>query len=128
MVLSRSIRCLECASHQSIEDSHTDIATLMRRMIRDDLRRGMQEKDILEKLRTEYGDGVLYSPPMDFVGGAALWLLPAACIAGFLGVTWMQRRPPQLGARVAGRAAASGDAGFVRPRYEGEDEKERVTH
>ncbi|CAI5954592.1 unnamed protein product [Closterium sp. NIES-65] len=74
-VLSSKVRCVECG-HQSIEESNADVAIFMRKMIRDELRAGRQEGEILESLKSEYGDSVVYSPPFHGAS-AALWLTPS---------------------------------------------------
>ncbi|CAI7890814.1 unnamed protein product [Closterium sp. NIES-53] len=73
-VLSSKVRCVECG-HQSIEESNADVAVFMRKMIRDELRAGRREGEILEALKGEYGDSVVYSPPFHGAS-AALWLTP----------------------------------------------------
>ncbi|CAI5980764.1 unnamed protein product [Closterium sp. NIES-64] len=84
-VLSSKVRCVECG-HQSIEESNADVAIFMRKMIRDELRAGRQEGEILESLKSEYGDSVVYSPPFHGAS-AALWLTPVN-ISGLSEFTW----------------------------------------
>ncbi|KAG4179044.1 hypothetical protein ERO13_A10G081800v2 [Gossypium hirsutum] len=72
--ISHNVRCTECGS-QSIEDSQADIAILLRKLIRDEIRSGKSDKEIYRKLEEEYGETVLYAPKFD-LQTAALWLSP----------------------------------------------------
>ncbi|XP_024370972.1 cytochrome c-type biogenesis CcmH-like mitochondrial protein isoform X2 [Physcomitrium patens] len=72
--ISHNVRCLECG-HQSIEESAADIAVRLRKVIRDDIRAGKTDNEIYERLTTEYGETILYSPAFD-AQTAVLWLGP----------------------------------------------------
>ncbi|KAL9304456.1 hypothetical protein ACSQ67_021719 [Phaseolus vulgaris] len=81
--ISHNVRCTECGS-QSIEDSQADIAILLRKLIRDEIRAGKSDKEIFKKLEDDFGETVLYTPKFD-MQTAALWLSPvlvAAVAAG----------------------------------------------
>ncbi|KAG5533833.1 hypothetical protein RHGRI_027886 [Rhododendron griersonianum] len=62
--ISHNVRCTECGS-QSIEDSQADIAILLRKLIRDEIRGGKSDKDIYKKLEDDFGETVLYAPKFD---------------------------------------------------------------
>ncbi|XP_050234121.1 cytochrome c-type biogenesis CcmH-like mitochondrial protein [Mercurialis annua] len=83
--ISHNVRCTDCGS-QSIEDSQADIAILLRKLIRDDIRAGKSDKEIFKKLEDEYGETVLYAPKFD-LQTAALWLSPLL-VAGAAGGVW----------------------------------------
>lgn len=105
-VLSTRLRCIECG-HQSIEDSNADAAVFMRRMIRQQLREGQREPAILDALKLQFGDSVVYSPP--FQGAtAALWLTPVALLGTAAVVSVWRRRSsrPTSAAAAASLAAA----------------------
>ncbi|KAL2621192.1 hypothetical protein R1flu_001397 [Riccia fluitans] len=88
--ISHNVRCVECG-HQSIEESQADIAVKLRRVIRDELRKGKSDKEIYNKLTTEYGETVLYSPKFD-AQSAVLWLLPVMTVGAIAGVTLYRGR------------------------------------
>ncbi|KAF7133433.1 hypothetical protein RHSIM_Rhsim09G0202300 [Rhododendron simsii] len=78
--ISHNVRCTECGS-QSIEDSQADIAILLRKLIRDEIRAGKSDKAIYKKLEDDFGATVLYAPKFD-LQTAALWLSPIIAVAG----------------------------------------------
>ncbi|GAB2269386.1 hypothetical protein Dimus_004305 [Dionaea muscipula] len=90
--ISHNVRCTECGS-QSIEDSQADIAILLRKLIRDEIRSGKSDKEIFKKLEEDYGETVLYKPKFD-MQTAALWLSPLL-IAGVAGGAWAYKRHRQ---------------------------------
>ncbi|XP_057528000.1 cytochrome c-type biogenesis CcmH-like mitochondrial protein [Amaranthus tricolor] len=90
--ISHNVRCTECGS-QSIEDSQADIAILLRKLIRDEIRSGKSDKEIYKKLEDEFGETVLYAPKFD-LQTAALWLSPVL-IAGVAAGGWAYRKHRQ---------------------------------
>ncbi|THU49186.1 hypothetical protein C4D60_Mb06t06900 [Musa balbisiana] len=87
--ISHNVRCTECGS-QSIEDSQADVAILLRKLIRDEVRAGKTDKEIYKKLGEDFGESVLYVPRFD-LQTAALWLSPFL-IAGTAAGAWAYRR------------------------------------
>ncbi|KAL8043240.1 hypothetical protein ABFX02_09G106600 [Erythranthe guttata] len=87
--ISHNVRCTECGS-QSIEDSQADVAVLLRKLIRDELRSGKSDKEIFQKLEDDFGETVLYAPKFD-MQTAALWLSPLF-FAGVAGGIWAYGR------------------------------------
>ncbi|KAK4428112.1 Cytochrome c-type biogenesis CcmH-like mitochondrial protein [Sesamum alatum] len=87
--ISHNVRCTECGS-QSIEDSQADVAILLRKLIRDEIRSGKSDKEIFKKLEDEFGETVLYAPKFD-MQTAALWLSPLL-VAGAAGGIWAYKR------------------------------------
>ncbi|CAI9779981.1 unnamed protein product [Fraxinus pennsylvanica] len=90
--ISHNVRCTECGS-QSIEDSQADIAILLRKLIRDEIRDGKSDKEIYKKLGEEYGETVLYEPKFD-LQTAGLWLSPLL-VAGVAGGMWAYKKHRQ---------------------------------
>ncbi|KAK6125004.1 hypothetical protein DH2020_041278 [Rehmannia glutinosa] len=90
--ISHNVRCTECGS-QSIEDSQADIAILLRKLIRDEIRSGKSDKEIFKKLEDDFGETVLYTPKFD-MQTAALWLSPLL-FAGAAGGVWAYKRYKQ---------------------------------
>lgn len=87
--ISHNVRCIECGS-QSIEDSQADIAILLRKLIRDEIRAGKSDKEIYKKLENDYGETVLYTPKFD-MQTAALWLSPLL-VAGVAVGSWAYKK------------------------------------
>ncbi|XP_038904619.1 cytochrome c-type biogenesis CcmH-like mitochondrial protein [Benincasa hispida] len=90
--ISHNVRCIECGS-QSIEDSQADIAILLRKLIRDEIRSGKTDKEIYKKLENDYGETVLYTPKFD-LQTAALWLSPVL-VAGAAAGVWAYSKHKQ---------------------------------
>ena len=68
--LAEVLRCLVC-QNQNLADSHADLAIDLKNQVREMLRQGMAEKDVIEYLVQRYGDFVLYLPPVKHT----TWLL-----------------------------------------------------
>ena len=68
--LIRETRCLVC-QNQTIADSNADLATDLRRQIREQITAGASDAEIVDYLVSRYGDFVLYRPPMK----PTTWLL-----------------------------------------------------
>ncbi|CAN0891514.1 Cytochrome c-type biogenesis CcmH-like mitochondrial protein [Linum grandiflorum] len=83
--ISHNVRCTECGS-QSIEDSQADIAVLLRKLIREEVKAGKSDKEIFKKLEDEFGETVLYAPKFDWQT-AGIWLSPLL-IVGTAGGIW----------------------------------------
>ncbi|CAI8589231.1 unnamed protein product [Vicia faba] len=90
--ISHNVRCTECGS-QSIEDSQADIAILLRKLIRDEIRTGKSDKEIYKKLEDEFGETILYAPKFD-MQTAALWLSPLL-VAGAAAGAWAYQKHKQ---------------------------------
>ncbi|XP_020227855.1 cytochrome c-type biogenesis CcmH-like mitochondrial protein [Cajanus cajan] len=90
--ISHNVRCTECGS-QSIEDSQTDIAILLRKLIRDEIRSGKSDKEIYKKLEDDFGETVLYTPKFD-MQTAALWLSPILFAGAAAGI-WAYNKHKQ---------------------------------
>ena len=68
--LAEELRCLVC-QNQSLADSHADLAVDLKNQIREKLRQGQSNKEVVDYLVARYGDFVLYRPPVK----ATTWLL-----------------------------------------------------
>jgi cytochrome c-type biogenesis protein CcmH len=71
--LSRELRCLVCRS-ETIADSNAQLASDLRRQLRELIAAGKTDKEILQYMTDRYGDYVLYKPPLV----PRTWLLWAA--------------------------------------------------
>lgn len=59
--LSQELRCLQC-QNQTLADSPSDIAADLRREIREQIKAGKTDKEIVAFLTQRYGDFILYRP------------------------------------------------------------------
>lgn len=74
MDLAAELRCLVC-QNQSLADSHSELATDLRREMRGMAEKGMSDKEIVDFMVSRYGDFVLYRPPFN-AQTLMLWLGP----------------------------------------------------
>lgn len=61
--LSEELRCLVC-QNETLADSRADLAVDLRNQIREQMKAGKTDKEIVAYLTQRYGDFVLYSPPV----------------------------------------------------------------
>ena len=108
MDLASELRCLVC-QNQTLADSNADLAVDLRRQIREQLKAGATERQVVDFLVARYGDFVLYRPPLK-PATVLLWFGPFALLA--LGVFLLVRRirrqgdaAPQLTEAERARAA-----------------------
>ncbi len=93
--LSAQLRCLVC-QNQSLADSHAGLALDLKNQVREQLRTGRDEAQVIDYMTQRYGDFVLYKPPLK----ASTWLLwagPAllAALGLILGLRSVRRSAPQ---------------------------------
>lgn len=63
MNVSKELRCLVC-QNETLADSRADLAVDLRNEIRDQMKAGKSDKEIIAFLTARYGDFVLYRPPV----------------------------------------------------------------
>jgi cytochrome c-type biogenesis protein CcmH len=105
--LAEKLRCLVC-QNQSILDSNAELATDLRRQIREQIAAGRSDDEIVKYMVDRYGDFVLYQPPMKATT-VLLWVGPALLLFGgfFVLIRNLRRRPataPELTAEERERA------------------------
>jgi cytochrome c-type biogenesis protein CcmH len=89
--LSRELRCMVC-QNQSIDDSDAPLARDLRLLVRERLKAGDSDTQILDFLVARYGDFVLLKPRFTS-HTALLWLLPVlVLIAGAATLFALRRR------------------------------------
>ena len=115
--VASELRCLVC-QNQTLADSNAPLAVDLRNQIRERMREGASERDIIGFMVERYGDFVLYRPPFK-VTTLLLWLGPIALmIAGLAALYYRLARrrrevaKRELSGEERARAAAllSGDA------------------
>lgn len=91
--LSKGLRCLVCRN-QSIDDSDAELAKDLRVLVRERLVAGDTDEEILDYVRSRYGDYVLLKPPLNPTT-ALLWFGGPILLLGGGIVAWRQiaRRP-----------------------------------
>ena len=72
--IASELRCLVC-QNQTIADSNADLALDLRNTIREQLKGGASEKEVIGFMVARYGDFVLYNPPLK-ASTVALWAGP----------------------------------------------------
>jgi len=73
--LSEKLRCLVC-QNQSISESNAELAADLRRQIREQIKQGKSDQQIIDFMVQRYGDFVLYKPPVK-MSTLLLWFGPA---------------------------------------------------
>jgi cytochrome c-type biogenesis protein CcmH len=72
--LSKELRCMVC-QNQSIDDSEAALARDLRLLVRDRLKAGDSDQQVLDYLVARYGEFVLLKPPLS-LHTAILWAVP----------------------------------------------------
>ena len=83
--LSKGIRCLVC-QNQSIDDSDSDLAKDLRRIIRKKIIQGDTDNEITQYLVDKYGNFILMKPPL-YQDTYVLWISPLLLM--LVGITIM---------------------------------------
>src|ERR1700740_1996762 len=77
--LSRELRCMVC-QNQSIDDSDAPLARDLRLLVRERLKAGDSDTQVLDFLTARYGQFVLLKPRLGW-DTALLWLAPVVVLA-----------------------------------------------
>ena len=90
--VASELRCLVC-QNQTIADSNADLAQDLRNSIREQLKGGATEQDVIHFMVARYGDFVLYRPPLK-ASTMLLWAGPFLFVAlgAFVLVRFVRRR------------------------------------
>ncbi len=87
--LTEELRCLVC-QNETLAESKADLAEDLRREIRQQMKAGKSDKEIVAFLTARYGDFVLYRPPVKsttyllWFGPFALLIAGVAVLYGYL--------------------------------------------
>jgi cytochrome c-type biogenesis protein CcmH len=106
--LAVELRCLVC-QNQTLADSNAPLAVDLRNQIREQLKAGKSEQDVVDFMVARYGDFVLYRPPLK-ASTVALWTGPFVILVfgAWLLIRRIRSRPaaePQLSEAERERAA-----------------------
>jgi len=107
MMLAAELRCLVC-QNQTIADSSAPLAEDLRNQVREKIRAGQSDAQIIDFMVERYGDFVLYRPPVKATT-LLLWFGPLLLLAagGLVLLRRLRRRPapePELSAAERERA------------------------
>ena len=72
--IAQNIKCLVC-QNQSIDESNSELAKDLKKLIEEKLNDGLDEDQIYTFLRERYGDYILLKPPLN-TNTILLWFLP----------------------------------------------------
>jgi cytochrome c-type biogenesis protein CcmH len=105
--LATELRCLVC-QNQTLADSNAPLAVDLRNQIREQLKSGKSERDVMEYMVARYGDFVLYRPPLKATT-IALWAGPFGflVLGAWILVRLLRRRAPERELSDAERARAA---------------------
>jgi cytochrome c-type biogenesis protein CcmH len=81
--ITAELRCLVC-QNQTIADSQSGLADDLRREVREQLRKGATDEQVVQFMTDRYGDFVRYRPAFK-ASTAVLWVGPAVLLAIGLG-------------------------------------------
>ncbi|HTO50914.1 MAG TPA: cytochrome c-type biogenesis protein [Burkholderiales bacterium] len=118
VAIAEELRCLVC-QNESLAGSRADLAQDLRRQIREQIKQGRSNDEILAYMTDRYGDFVRYRPPLKGKT-LALWVGPFVLLAvAALGLAWYIRGrrtrvaatalSPEEEARVARLLGEAGD-------------------
>ncbi|MFG1397201.1 cytochrome c-type biogenesis protein [Xanthobacter sp. VTT E-85237] len=97
--LSKELRCMVC-QNQSIDDSDAPLAKDLRILVRDRLKAGDSDRQVLDFLVARYGEFVLMRPALSWrnalLWGAPLLVLGAGGLAAYLAIQRRRRATPAL--------------------------------
>ena len=83
MRLAEKLRCLVC-QNQTLAESNADLAVDLRREVKEQIKAGKSDAQIMDYLVQRYGDFVLYQPPFKPIT-VLLWVGPFVLLAIALG-------------------------------------------
>lgn len=105
--LSAELRCLVC-QNQSIDDSNADLAHDLRVLVRERLKAGDSDDEVLDYIVARYGEFVLLKPRFS-LRNLALWGTPVVLLllgGGFMFFSTRRRRPAEQAALTSEEKAA----------------------
>ena len=93
--ISSELRCMVC-QNQSIDDSEAPLARDLRLLVRERLKAGDDDREVVDFLVARYGEFVLLKPRLAW-HTAILWATPAlALLGGLIMILSAMRRRPEI--------------------------------
>jgi cytochrome c-type biogenesis protein CcmH len=102
--ISAGLRCLVC-QNQSIDDSNAPLARDLRLLVRERLKAGDSDAQVVQFVEDRYGEFVLLNPPLSW-RTVLLWLAPLLALLVAVWVSARAWRRRQLRSGAADAAAA----------------------
>ena len=91
VALSHVLRCLVC-QNESLASSRSELADDLRREVREQMKKGLTDQQIIDYLVSRYGDFVLFDPPVKSYT-LLLWYGPfALLLIGLIGLVVQLRK------------------------------------
>jgi cytochrome c-type biogenesis protein CcmH len=87
MALAENLRCLVC-QNETLAGSHADLAVDLRQQIREQMKAGKSDQEIIAFMTERYGDFVLFKPPVKMTT-YLLWFGPFALLAAGVAVQFI---------------------------------------
>ncbi len=87
ITIGDTIKCTVCAG-QSINGSNAELAMAMRQAIRQQLKKGMSDKQVQDWLVARYGTDILFRPPKSNI----IWYIPALILLIITGLYFSRFR------------------------------------
>ena len=100
--ISSGLRCLVC-QNQSIDDSNAPLARDLRLLVRERLKAGDSDAQVMRFVEDRYGEFVLLKPPLSW-RTVVLWVAPLLALIVAVWMTaraWRRRQPLTADATVA---------------------------
>jgi cytochrome c-type biogenesis protein CcmH len=100
--ISSGLRCLVC-QNQSIDDSNAPLARDLRLLVRERLKAGDSDAQVMRFVEDRYGEFVLLKPPLSW-RTVGLWVAPLLALIVAVWMTaraWRRRQPLAADATVA---------------------------
>ena len=91
--ISKQLRCLVCQG-EDIDESAAGLARDLRLLVRERLKEGDTDAEVLSFVQSRYGAYVLMKPPLA-PRTWLLWLTPMLVLGGGLALVWRLVRPPR---------------------------------
>lgn len=92
--LAEKLRCLVC-QNESLASSHSELAEDLRREVREQMAKGMNDDEIIDYLVARYGDFVLYEPRVK-ASTLLLWFGPFLLLGGGAAMLIFQLRKRKI--------------------------------
>lgn len=88
--ISSQLRCLVCQG-EDIDESNAGLAADIRKLVREQIKGGKSDAEVLAFVQARYGDYVLMNPPLR-PATLLLWATPALALFAGLLLAWLHLR------------------------------------